>query len=36
MFKNKTFKEKYLEYIKWKIEHVQVPLMNPGDMQASK
>ena len=36
VFKNKTFKEKYLQYIKWKIENVSVNLMDPGDMRASK
>lgn len=35
VFKNKTFKDKYLEYIKWKIEAVQVKLSNPGDMKAA-
>jgi hypothetical protein len=36
VFKNKTFKDKYLEYIKFKIENVATALQNPSDMQASK
>lgn len=36
VFRNKTFKEKYLEYIKWKIEIISVALMDPSDMRASK
>ena len=36
MFKNKTFKEKYLEYIKWKIETISVSLMDQVDMRSSK
>lgn len=35
VFKNKTFKEKYLQYIKWKIENTEIKLGNPGDMQAA-
>ena len=34
VFKNKTFKEKYLEYIKYKIEVVNIKLSNAGDMEA--
>ena len=33
-FKNKTFQEKYLEYLKWKAERVQVQLGTPGIVQA--
>lgn len=34
VFKNKCFKEKYLEYIKYKIEVVNIKLSNAGDMEA--
>jgi hypothetical protein len=34
VFKNKTFRDKYLEYIKYKIELVNIKLSNPGDMTA--
>jgi len=34
VFQNVTFKEKYLEYIKYKIELVNVKLSTPGDMEA--
>jgi hypothetical protein len=34
VFGNKTFKEKYLEYIKYKIELVNSKLNTPGDMHA--
>ena len=34
VFKNKTFKEKYLEYLKYKIELCNIKLANPGDMEA--
>ena len=34
VFKNKTFRDKYLEYIKYKIELVTIKLSNPGDMTA--
>lgn len=34
MFGNKTFRDKYLEYIKYKIELVNIKLSNPGDMEA--
>ena len=34
MFKNKTFIEKYLEYIKWKIEQVDTQLSEPGNVKA--
>lgn len=34
LFKNKTFKEKFLEYIKYKIELVNLKLSNKGDMEA--
>lgn len=33
-FKNKTFQEKYLEYLKWKVDRVQVQLGTPGIVQA--
>jgi hypothetical protein len=36
VFKNKTFREKYLEYIKYKIETVATGLQNPSDMHSSK
>jgi hypothetical protein len=32
IFGNKTFKEKYLDYIKYKIELVGTKLANPEDM----
>jgi len=31
---NKTFRDKYLEYLKYKIELVNIKLSNPGDMEA--
>jgi len=34
VFGNKTFRDKYLEYIKYKIDLVNVKLNTPGDMQA--
>lgn len=34
VFKNKTFKEKYLEYIKWKIDLVFSKLNSEGEMHA--
>lgn len=34
VFHNKTFKEKYLEYIKYKIELVNVRLQTAGDMES--
>lgn len=36
VFKNKTFRDKYLEYIKYKIQVVGINLTNPGDMQAQQ
>lgn len=33
-FKNKTFQEKYLEYLKWKADRVSVQLGTPGIVQA--
>lgn len=36
VFKNKTFRDKYLEYIKYKIQVVTINLSNPGDMQAQQ
>ena len=33
-FKNKTFMEKYLEYIKYKIDHVQTQIQSPGIVTA--
>lgn len=33
-FKNKAFQEKYLEYLKWKHDRVQVQLGTPGIVQA--
>lgn len=32
LFKNKTFQEKYLEYIKKKIDSVNALLSSPGEM----
>lgn len=34
VFGNKTFKEKYMEYIKYKIDLVTIKLNTPGDLQA--
>ena len=34
LFKNKTFMEKYLEYIKWKIKEVETQLSEPGNIKA--
>ena len=34
VFKNKVFAEKYLEYIKAKVENVQVQLQSPGIVSA--
>jgi hypothetical protein len=34
LFKNKTFMEKYLDYIKLKIETVAVALAEPGNIKA--
>ena len=34
VFGNKTFRDKYNEYIKYKIELVNIKLSNPGDMEA--
>ena len=34
VFKNKTFAEKYLEYINWKADNVQVQLQSPGIVSA--
>lgn len=34
VFGNKVFKEKYLEYIKYKIDLVNIKLNTPGDMEA--
>ena len=33
-FKNKAFQEKFLEYLKWKADRVQVQLGTPGIVQA--
>lgn len=35
VFKNKTFKEKFLEYIKYKIDDVSIKLSNPGDKEGN-
>lgn len=32
VFGNKTFKEKYMEYIKYKIDLVTIKLNTPGDL----
>jgi len=34
VFKNKTFKEKYMDYIKYKIDMVNVKLQTAGEMDA--
>lgn len=34
VFGNKTFKDKYMEYIKYKIDLVTIKLNTPGDLQA--
>ena len=35
VFKNKIFKEKFLEYIKYKIDDVSIKLSNPGDKEGN-
>ena len=34
VFQNKTFRDKYNEYIKWKIEQVNIKLSKQGDLEA--
>ena len=34
VFKNKEFSQKYLDFIKYKINHVTTLLQNPGDMNS--
>jgi hypothetical protein len=34
LFKNKTFAEKYLDFIKFKIDSVSMHLSNPGDFNS--